>query len=391
MENKDIGLFLDEIADALKSGAFIKLSLGGKRYKDDELKGVSAKIVEIKREKRVSFTYSYNTKDVTKNYDFEGSVMIIETLLETSFFNGNLFTANNDFQLIINAKNGRAKLIKGKASLQAKPEIKHDKEKKKSIELKDNIYLRELGITGADWNLKKDMSDKYRQINKYIEIFDGMLKQSALKDSFHIVDMGSGKGYLTFALYDYLTNSLGLNVRITGVEYRDELVVDCNLIAKKARFENLKFVQGSIADVKLDIFDVLIALHACDTATDDALYRGIKAGAELIICAPCCHKQVRRQMNAQGDLQLILKHGILEERQAELLTDGIRAAILESEGYKTKVFEFISTEHTLKNVMIVGIKGKADAEKSSEIKEQISRIKSLYGIEYQELERKLGE
>ncbi len=200
--------------------------------------------------------------------------------------------------------------------------------------------------------------------------------------------MGSGKGYLTFALYDFLKNSLNLQTQITGIEFREELVEKSNTLAKKAGFNNLKFKQGSIEQSEIGQIDVLIALHACDTATDEAIYKGIKSDASLIIVAPCCQKQIRKQFDVQNEMASIVKHGILKEQQAVIITDGIRALILEAFGYKTKVFEFISTEHTPKNTMIVGTKHNNKINKV-EILEKVNAIKKLFGIEYHHLEKLL--
>jgi hypothetical protein len=168
--------------------------------------------------------------------------------------------------------------------------------------------------------------------------------------------MGSGKGYLSFALFDYLQNTLKLPVKLTGVEFRQDLVDLCNKIAKESKFSNLQFVQDTIENYKSDKkIDVLIALHACDTATDDAIHKGISHNAELIITAPCCHKQIRKEMTrctANKELSSLLSHGIFIERQAEMVTDNLRALYLEKANYSTKVFEFIATEHTPKNILI---------------------------------------
>ena len=150
-------------------------------------------------------------------------------------------------------------------------------------------------------------------------------------------------------------------------------------------FDNLKFVAQDINEFKTDRLDMLIALHACDIATDVAIAKGIKADAKVVIVAPCCHKQIRKALAVKNEMQPILKYGILEERQAELLTDGIRALLMESKGYKTKVFEFISTEHTTKNVMIVGVQSKV----KSDALQQVEAIKKHYGIGYHHLEKLL--
>ena len=204
-----------------------------------------------------------------------------------------------------------------------------------------------------------------------------------MPDDAIIADFGSGKGYLTFALYDHLFNNLKMTPSVSGFELRENLTRFCNELAEKQPFSNLKFIAQDINDYQTERLDMLIALHACDTATDVAIAKGIKANAKIIVVAPCCHKQIRKQLNVHNEMQPILKHGIMEERQAELLTDGIRALLMEAHGYKTKVFEFISTEHTPKNVMIVGIKSKAKNEALA----QVESIKKHYGIEYHALER----
>ena len=270
--------------------------------------------------------------------------------------------------------------------MQSKTDFFHDKIKEKFIDTENNIYLRELGIVNANGEVRREMSDKYRQINKYIELLKPYLNEKLLSGACHIADMGAGKGYLTFALYDYIQNTLQKNVKITGIEYRKELVDTCNSIAEKSHFHHLKFVQGAIETVELEHIDVLIALHACDTATDDAIYRGIKANASLIVCVPCCHKQIRQELHVTTPLNNITKYGILKERQAEIITDSIRALLMELFGYKTNVFEFVSTEHTPKNVMIIGEKTTKENPNKQQILQDIAAIKEIYGIKSHYLE-----
>ena len=232
----------------------------------------------------------------------------------------------------------------------------------------------------------KTAQDKYRQINHYIEIIDGIVKDLQLQAPLHIADMGSGKGYLTFALYDYLHNKLQVPATITGVELRPELVATCNAIAAKAGYSQLHFQTGTIASYNAPATDILIALHACDTATDDAIFKGIEAGAKVIVVAPCCHKQIRKQMKPENELNAITKHGILLERQAEIVTDSIRSLILEMQDYKTKVFEFIATEHTPKNVLIVATKRRTAVNNQADLQEKITGLKTLFRIKEHYLE-----
>jgi hypothetical protein len=280
------------------------------------------------------------------------------------------------------------KIRTNRTSLKPVASFSHDRMKERIILPKDNIYLRELGILNSNFEVRNEMNDKYLQINNYIGLLGPFIRELSLPAGFHVADMGSGKGYLTFALYDYLTNIIGLSPVMTGVESRDDLVKLSNAIAEKAGFTKLKFVNGTIREAALEQIDMLIALHACDTATDDAIFRGITAGASLIVCAPCCHKQIRKEFHVSNELKSVTKHGILEERQAEIITDGIRALILEAHGYKTKVFEFISMEHTPKNIMIVGRKLSGNPAGRKNIWERISAIKNLFGIQRHYLEEK---
>lgn len=382
--------FLDAISNSIKKQELIKLTLGNKRNKQAELNNVFVKLVLIKNKPQLSFVYRHPTKDITKNFEPEEGINLINETLQKDFYNADLFTTEGDYHLLIN-KNENIKVVTKKASLEVKADTHHhDKQKERIIETADNIYLHELGVVTADGKVKKDMQDKYRQINKYVEIIEGILKDVQLPAGFTIADMGSGKGYLTFALYDYLHNTLKKNTTVTGIEIRNDLVDKCNSIAAKAHYDKLYFKQGSIEQSELPAVDMLIALHACDTATDDAIYKGIKANAKIIVCAPCCHKQIRKQIMPGNALSLITKHGILLERLAEMVTDTIRALILEAYGYKTKVFEFISTEHTPKNILITAIKKDRQGKEKEEKLKEINELKKLFGIQQHYIEKLLG-
>jgi hypothetical protein len=199
--------------------------------------------------------------------------------------------------------------------------------------------------------------------------------------------MGSGKGYLTFALAEIL----GSRATITGIEARPDLVELCNRVARETALASvLRFMAGTIAHTPLQACDVLIALHACDTATDDALARGIAAGAKLLVVAPCCQKELRRQLVAPPVLAAALRHGIFQERQAEFVTDALRAQLLEWAGYRTKVFEFISTEHTAKNLMIAAIRERSPADRVAPSAQRTREFARFYGIKQQHLARALG-
>jgi SAM-dependent methyltransferase len=245
-------------------------------------------------------------------------------------------------------------------------------------------------VTPESGQIRDKQQDKWRQINRYVETLAQLVRDSNLseKRELSIVDMGCGKGYLTFAAYDYFKNICGIDVTVTGIDTKTEIVDLCNGIAKSCGFDGLSFVKGWIETFEPGNTDILIALHACDTATDDAIFKGIKAGAELIVAAPCCHKEIRGQIKPPELLNGILRHGIMLERTAETITDGLRSLLLEKSGYSTKIFEFISTEHTPKNNMLVGIK--STSSPGGPIQKQIDEIKSAFGISHQKLETLLN-
>lgn len=390
MDNGNTPVFFEHLNNSLVNKEFIKITVSDKRNKETDLKNVSAKIVSLKTGLKLSFVYRYPTKDITKNFEFEESVQLLKEMLENEFLRADLFTVKNDYHLVINKKNNTSAINTKPPSNSEAPELAHDKIKFRPINTLNNNYLFELGITTADGKVKNDKNDKYRQINKYIEIMDGIIKSAGLPQDLSVSDMGSGKGYLTFALYDYLLNTLKLKPVVTGVEFREELVEKCNSIAKNSGFDKLRFIKGSIETTEFPPSDILIALHACDTATDEAIFRGIKANAKIIICAPCCHKQIRKQIKPENILNTVTIHGILEERVSEIVTDTIRSLILEAYGYKTKVFEFISTEHTPKNLLIVGTKEKNSTEINQKPLNQIKELKSLFGIQFHYLEKLLA-
>jgi SAM-dependent methyltransferase len=385
--------FIEFLRESLHSNDFIKLSLGDYKGQEAELKNVYIKKVLIKRQEKLSFLYRYQRRDVTKNYLPEEAMTEIGSLLaERGFRFAHLFTLRQDH--VLRYAKGTFVLKAEKPALTELPSTGHDKQKNRKIEAEGKQYLHQLGITDAEGKVYKNAQDKYKQINHYIEILSSLLKELPNRPRTHLVDMGSGKGYLTFALYDYLTTVLNKSARVVGVEFRKDLVDLCTGIAQKSGFDQLHFEEGTIENyVPAEAINVLIALHACDTATDEAIYQGITNGADLIVVAPCCHKQIRREIEkhkATNELDFLTKHGIFLERQAEMVTDGIRSLILEYFGYATKVVEFISDAHTPKNVLVIGEKRRNTTPDQPAILEKIRQTKQFFGIEYHQLERLMG-
>ncbi|NVK52150.1 MAG: SAM-dependent methyltransferase [Flavobacteriaceae bacterium] len=372
----------DVLSQSVLDNNFVKLTLSKPIRKSDGLPNVYIRLVKIKGAELLQFTYHYTTNDKVKNYSLQEAIAELEVLLLENFRAATLFTLTNDLLVFISKKK-KVSYKKNAPSFKNKLPETHDKPKERLAQA--GGYLEYLGITDKNGRVIPKMADKYRQINKYLEIIEGLLKSTKLPQKINIVDMGSGKGYLTFALYDYLVNQKKHNATVTGIELRKGLVDYCNDVAQKSEFKNLSFVAQPIQEYDNNKIDILIALHACDTATDDAIYRGLVSKSELIICAPCCHKQIRQQVKGKEQESPLLKYGIFKERQFEMVTDTIRALILEKNNYNTKVFEFISNEHTRKNVMLVGTKSSKNID-VSKVETKITALKEAYQIEQHYLE-----
>ena len=353
--------FLTRLRDALADASFVKLTLSGYRGGDRSLKNVFVRPVTLREGPRLQFVYRHASRDVTKNFEQGDALELLDGLVGVEFRHANLFTTRLTSNLEFREGKG-ARLLEGKPTRTKAPSTAHDQSKHRPVTA-DRPWLHGLGVTSANGKVAKGMEAKFRQINKFVEVLASLVNEAHLEPSdakpCSLVDMGCGKGYLTFAAYDWLQRQSTGTWQVRGVDARSELVGLCNRVARDSGFANLKFEQGDIASATLQATDVLIALHACDTATDDAIGRGIKAGAKLILVSPCCHKELRPQLVPPPILAGALRHGIVLERHAEFVTDALRAALLEWAGYDTKVFEFISTEHTAKNLMIAAVKRSA--------------------------------
>ncbi|MDB5527789.1 MAG: SAM-dependent methyltransferase [Devosia sp.] len=382
--------FLGEVKSSFANNALVKLKLAGYHGGEVDLKSIDVKKIVVKGGDKFSFTFHYKTRDIIKNLIQPEAIGALRTALTSEFRSAQLATTGFDMSFERNGEKIRLKRteVEGREA----PSGDHDRAKNRMIDAGKKPYLHALKITGADGNVLSGSQDKFRQINKMVEIFAPLI-QAIPGDVPKIIDMGAGKGYLTFALYDYLVNVAKRPVEMVGVEYRAELVGLCNEIARQSGFDGLRFEQGSIIDYDARGADAVIALHACDTATDDAIFKGISSGASLITVAPCCHKQIRRQMeshpNSTSTLDFLLRHGTFLERQAEMVTDGLRSLLLEQHGYKTKVFEFISDAHTPKNVLIVAEKQNKPADTQA-VADKIAATKAFFGIDYHHLERLLN-
>ncbi len=383
-EEAPTGAFIALLDDALTNSTFVKLVLAKPRAGAGDLVRVSMRPVMLKGEPQLSFVHTHKTRDITQNAAREDGVLEVRTLIDTTFDHAHLFTTTEAIQLLISRK-GKRTLLRGKASHAAAPAA-HDREKHRFLDL-DRAFLSALGVTNEAHRLVPAMARKWKQINKFVEVLDHALDATSLKQAAHldVIDFGSGKGYLTFAMHDYLRNTLALPAQVTGVELRPDMVALCNDAVRQLALDGLTFDEGDVRSVVPDAIDIMIALHACDTATDFAIHSGVRANAQIIMCSPCCHKELRPQLLSPHPLRPILKHGVHLGQQAEMLTDGLRALLLEACGYDTQVFEFIALEHTNKNKMILAVK-RPNAKRTDVVWRQIDEVKGFYGIRDQCLE-----
>lgn len=389
------------VQTALSDGSFVKLLLSKPVGADATLERLTVREVQLKGERCLSFLWRHQTRDITKNHALDEGLALVASLLGHEFHNAHLLTGQQDVQLAYSRK-GKASLRVGRLAGEAASPVAaaHDKAKPRELSLQSPFWL-ELGLThagkgGGAPELVPAMARKWKQINRFIEIFGAAFKASALADSpdVHVADFGSGKGYLTFAMHDWLRRQ-GKDAQVVGVELRDDMVALCRGAAERHGLAGLRFDQGDVRSYTPARLDVMIALHACDIATDYAIHLGLRAGAQIIMCSPCCHKQIRPQMKLPPLLRPMLQHGIHLGQEAEMVTDSLRALLLESQGYETQVFEFIALEHTSKNKMILAVKKQgaaaaALAARREEILGQIAEIKRFYGLREQALESLLA-
>lgn len=415
------------LRDALAQNALVKLTLGKPRATapDPTLRNVFARPVTLKAGPRISLLHRHATRDITQNLPPDEAESALLRLLAESFLDAHLFTPLQTAQLEQSDDAARPARLRVKTADSAPPipPAGHDRAKARLV-APGAPWLRALGVTNDRGQPREGMAHKFRQIEKFAELLQALLAESGLQSGTGILpppmsanptggtpvppsrssplrfaDMGAGKGYLTFALADLL----GDRAEILGVERRADLVAACNRVATDCGLApRLRFVEGDIpstppsATATLGRLDVLIALHACDTATDDALAAGHAAGARLLVVSPCCQKELRPRLVAPAVLADALRHGIFLERQAEFVTDALRAQLLEAAGYRTKVFEFVSTEHTAKNLMIAATRPAALAARGADFEPApaaLARARAFaafYGIREQRLARHLG-
>ena len=356
-EPPSVTVFLEKLSASLGDGTFVRLVLSSPTAVGaDHPVRVTGRLVEVRDERHLSLVSRFSARDVTQNHPAPVAAQAVGAMLGTAFRSALLETTQRDWLLHVPTE-GPPRLKGHRPRTLQAPARQHDQPRESWLDASATSWLKALGILDAGGRPRASLADKHRQIDRYIEILSHLARDCgwAPEQPLQVIDVGCGKGHLTFGAWHLFHQRLRLNVKVLGIELRPGLVDHANQVARTLGAEGLAFQYGSIEAATLPAADALIALHACNTATDDAILRAIDGGARLVVLAPCCHQELRPQLGHPEPLAPILRQGLMQERLAEWLTDGLRALFLEWAGYETKIIEFVSPEHTAKNLLLAGI------------------------------------
>jgi SAM-dependent methyltransferase len=377
---------LDLLQRSLADDTFISLQLTQPQPTEARVQRIAVRLIELKTSPHLSITTHESKQDFTRNLDMPAGMEWVKGQLDTAFRTAWLRTTRQDWQWHRPVR-GAVRLVRHRPKSTIAPSRGHDQRKQSLVDAGARDWLQALGILDGNGHLRASMADKHRQVSHYVELLHHLARDcgwaadaSSSADGLTFVDMGCGKGYLTFAAWHLFHRILHRPAQVLGVEQRADLLKEATRVAHRVRAKDLEFIAGDIATARIPRLDGLIALHACNTATDDAIRRGIDLGARLILVAPCCHQALRSELGNPPLFDPLLRHGLLKERLAEWLTDGLRTLYLEWAGYETKVLEFVASEHTPKNLMIAAIRKRAPF---SEVAAQtrIHELKAYFGIQ----------
>ena len=359
----------------------VKMVFSNKRKKSLEYSKVTVRPIMAGETIKYQAEYTYEKKATHKNFDEGEAVEFCLQLMVDDFKQANIFTVNSDIQVLA-SKADNPRITKKKATLSCQ-NIAHNRVKNYAIPDGEPCdFLIRLGVMDKVGKVIPKHYSKFRQINRYLEIVDDVFpylpegKEKPIK----IIDFGCGKAYLTFAIYYYLKIKKQRNVEIIGLDLKKDVIDFCNKVAKDLGYDELQFLMGDIADYTNDEADMVVTLHACDTATDYALINAVSWNTKVILSVPCCQHELFSQI--KNDVhQPMLKYGILKDRLTEYLTDGLRGLKLESKGYDVAMIEFTSLEHTARNIMIKAVKnGAIDSKKAQKAQAQYEALRDFYNV-----------
>ena len=352
----------NRLADFLSERLY-QIIISNPRRKEEAFK-VKVRPIMMKGSICFQETISRGTQVFHDNYEKDGMLDRLVRYMEEDFRQLEAQSMDGKLNVLV-SKKGRMTIKQQKADSpqnQMMPDMSHNRSKQ--YILKEGVpvpFLIDLDVQTAEGTIIKSRYNKFKQINRYLEFVEDILPALPKERTIHIIDFGCGKSYLTFALYYYLHELKQLDVMITGLDLKTDVINKCNQLAERYGYDQLQFFQGDISTFQgAECVDMVVTLHACDTATDFAIKKAVDWGARVIFTVPCCQHEVNKQIENEL-LSPVFQYGLLKERISALLTDGIRANLLEEAGYETQVLEFISMEHTPKNILIRAVKRERDA------------------------------
>lgn len=318
---------------------------------------------------------SNTCREVHENLDGKGLIRLLSTVIPDKFLQGLFEYEGNGYTVMANKK-GTITLCKNKTVSEKQETTGNNRTKNYVLPEGEAVpFLVDLGVMTSAGMVVKAKYDKFRQINRYLEFVEDIAGNLAENREITIVDFGCGKSYLTFALYYYLSVKRRMNVRIIGLDLKPDVIRDCNRLAKKYKYDKLLFIEGDIEHYEgVNSVDMVITLHACDTATDYAIDKAVKWGAKVVMAVPCCQHELNKKISCEA-LEGVTQYGLLKDRLSAVLTDAMRANALKSAGYETQILEFIDMEHTPKNLMIRAVKKEKMLSKA-----EIKRESALYEL-----------
>ena len=378
---------IQTILQASGSGSLTKIIFAGKRKKSLEYSKITLRPVTIRGEYMYQAEFHFEKKVTHQNIPYHEMIDYASQWICEDFKQINILTEAEDIQILAADPENPRITRRAYKKLRKAAVLDHNRKKHYIIEDgKPCDFLIKLGVMSPEGKVFQKHYSKFRQINRFLEIADDSFRDLPSQGTLRIIDFGCGKSYLTFALYYYLRVLKNRDVAIVGLDLKEDVIEKCSVLAKKYGYEKLTFCQGDIASYEgVDRVDMVVTLHACDTATDYALAKAVAWGASVILSVPCCQHELNRQIHNEV-LAPVFSYGMLKERIAALMTDGLRAQMLEQAGYDTQILEFIDMEHTPKNLLIRAVY----TGKKKENKEQLRACLDAFGL-YPTLERLLKE
>jgi SAM-dependent methyltransferase len=378
-------------SESLADGSFVRLLLSRATPAAGAVERVVARLVQLRQGPVLSLVEKEARRDLTRNLTLPEVPTWLASVCGHHFQSALLETTRRNWQLSC-PDTAPARLIGHPPRQATPPPRQHDHAKVSPLDPSACDWLTDLGFLDPQGHPFPRKTDKYRQVLRYSEILQHLLRDLAWPAGtpLTLADLGCGRGALTFAVWQLLHRQLGYPARILGLEQHPDRIAEARQIVQRRELPGIEFLAGTIADTSLPPLDILIALHACDTATDDALRRGIQAGAQLLLVAPCCQQELRPQLGRPEPLGPILNHGLFAERFAEWATDGLRALYLEWAGYRVKAIEFVASEHTPKNLLLAAIRTGASGSDPAR-RDAVLAVKRYLGIQHHALDPLLEE